>query len=159
MVFNDSVKIPQMKKLNIPKLMSVALSLQPVGKIVVSDNNLTYLDIDDEYIHRLFPLLQNKEIKKPDDFGDRSAGAHITVIYPEENKIINNEDLNQEHNFIFKDVVAAEIGLKTYYILLVESRSLLQLRTKYNLPDLLQFKGYSIGFHITMGMKLSRSYT
>ena len=147
-----------MKKLNIPKLMSAALGLQSVGKIAVSDNNLIYLDIDDEYIHRLFPLLQNKEIKKPDYFGDRSAGAHITVIYPEENKIINNEDLNQEHDFIIEDVVAAEIGLKTYYILLVESRSLLQLRTKYNLPELLQFKGYSIGFHITVGVRLRCSH-
>jgi len=34
---------------------------------------------------------------------------------------------------------------------LVESPSLLKLRRRYDLSDMLCFKGYSIGFHITIG--------
>lgn len=148
------MKTPLIEKLNIPKLMSAVSHFALEGKLAISDNNLVYLDIDDAFIHRLFPLLQNHQIKKPDYFGKKSAGAHITVIYPEENKTVNKIDLGQKHHFIIKDIAAAQIGLKMYYVILVESDSLLQLRKKYQLPDLLCFKGYSIGFHITIGVKV-----
>ena len=147
------MKTPLIEKLNIPELISTASHLALDGKLAISDNNLVYLDVDDAYIHRLFPLLQNQQIKKPDYFGEKSAGAHITVIYPEENTKINKNDLDQKHDFVIKNIVTAQLGLKTYYVLLVESSSLLQLRRKYKLPDLLCFKGYSIGFHITIGVK------
>ncbi|HEX4045091.1 MAG TPA: hypothetical protein VHZ76_05435 [Gammaproteobacteria bacterium] len=147
------MKTPLIEKLNIPELLNTASYLPSNGKLAISDNNLIYLDIDDAYIHQLFPLLENQQIKKPDYFGGKSAGAHITVIYPEENKIINDDDFNREHNFIVKDIVTAMIGLKTYYVILVESPSLLKLRRRYDLSDKLCFKGYSIGFHITIGVK------
>jgi hypothetical protein len=145
--------IPKTIKLDIPEVIEVVHYLSSDGKLAISNNNLVYLDIDDGYIHQLLPFLQNQQIKKPNYFGEKSAGAHITVIYPEEGKEINKEDLNEEHRFFIKDLVTAEIGQKTYYVLLVESSSLLQLRKKYDLPDLLCFKGYSIGFHITIGVK------
>jgi len=148
------MKIPSIKKLNIPAITNAASRLKSRGNTKLSDNNLFYLNINDAYIHQLFPLLKDEEIKKPDYFGENLAGAHITIAYPEEGKKINKNDLAQEYNFLIKDVVTAEIGQKIYYVLLVESPSLLQLRKKYNLPDLLCFKGYSIGFHITIGVKI-----
>ena|SRR3990167_2845735 len=147
------MKTPLIKKLNISELISAASHLALNGKLTISNNNLVYLDINDAYIHQLFPLLQNQQIKKPDYFGEQSAGAHITVIYPEEHTKINKNDLDQKYDFIITNIVTAQLGLKTYYVLLVESSSLLQLRRKYKLPDLLSFKGYSIGFHITIGVK------
>lgn len=146
------MKIPLIKKLDIPELISAASRFKLSGKLTKSENNLIYLDIDDAYVHELFPLLKNKQVEKPDYFKKGSAGAHITIIYPEENKKINEEDLNKKHNFLIENIVTAEIGPKTYYVLLVESSSLLQLRRKYDLSDLLCFKGYSIGFHITIGV-------
>jgi len=146
------MKTPLIEKLIIPELLNAASYLPSKGKLAISDNNLVYLDIDDSYIHQLFPLLENQQLKKPDYFGEKSAGAHITVIYPEEGKIINSEDLNQEHSFIIKDIVTAGISVKIYYVLLVESPSLLKLRRQYGLSDMLCFKGYSIGFHITIGV-------
>lgn len=146
------MKTPALEKLNIPELISSASSLSLNGKLAISNNNLVYLDIDDAYIHQLFPLLNNEKIQKPNYFGEKSAGAHITVIYPEENKKINKNDLDKNHSFIIKDVATAEIGLKTYYVLLVESSTLLELRRKYGLSDLLCFMGYEIGFHITIGV-------
>jgi len=90
----------------------------------------------------------------PDYFGEGSVGAHITVIYPEEGKEVNQDNLGEEHDFLIKALAAAEIGQKTYYVLFVDSPTLLQLRRKHNLPDLLRFKGYSIEFHITIGVKM-----
>ena len=148
------MKTPVITKLNTPTIINAASHLKQKGQLARSKNNLVYLDIDDTYIHKLFPLLQDPQIKMPNYFGKESAGAHITVIYPEENKNINAHDLQQEYVFFVKDIVTAEIDQKIYYVLLVSSPSLLQLREKYGLPELLSFKGYSIGFHITMGVKI-----
>lgn len=147
------MKIPLIESLAIPDLRNAVSHLASEGALAISNNNLVYLDIDDAYVHQLFLLLQDREIKKPNYFGEKSAGAHITVIYPEENRQVNKEDLGQKHRFSIKNVVSAKIHLKTYYVVLVESSSLLSIRRKYDLPDLLCFKGYSIGFHITIGVK------
>lgn len=143
---------PKIIKLNNPNLLEVASHLSTKGKLAISDNKLVYLDIDNKYINHLFPFLQKQPFKKPDYFGEKSAGAHITVIYPEENQRVNKEDRDQEHHFLIKDLVTAEIDQKLYCVLLVESSSLLHLRKKYGLSDLLSFKGNLIGFHITIGV-------
>lgn len=148
------MKTPLIEKLTIPKLINAASHLATCGELAVSNNKLVYLDIDDAYIHQLFPLLPKQHIKKPDYFGKQLAGAHITVIYPEENKLIDEKELGQEHNFLIKNIISAQINHKTYYALLVESPSLLQIRRKQNLSDLLCFKGYAIGFHITIGVSV-----
>ncbi len=123
--------IPKTVTLNIPEIMNASQSLLSMGNT---------------------QLLPDDGIKKPDYFSEKTTGAHITIAYPEEGKTINQEDLSQEHSFFIKKLVTAEIGQKQYYVLLVESSSLLQLRKKYQLPDLLSFRGYSIGFHITIGV-------
>lgn len=145
---------PNITTLNLPKLIEVARRLPSKGSTHTTENKLFCLDIDDEYIHQLFPLLEGRQIKKPEYFGEKSVGAHITIIYPEERKNVHVNDLQKEHRFFVKDIVTAEIGKKLYYVLLIESPSLMKLRNKYGLPDLLCFKGYSIGFHITIGVKL-----
>ena len=153
------MKIPIIKILDIPEIITASSHLAQNGKLVISDNNLVYLDIDNEYIHQLFHLLQNQQIKKPDYFAyEKPVGAHITVIYPEENRKIYKEELDQEHVFTIKDIVTVEIDTKTYYAILVDSSSLLQLRRRHALSDMLCFKGYSIDFHITIGVMLSSIY-
>src|SRR3990167_11223052 len=98
------MRTPLITKLNAPTIINAASHLKQKGQLARSKNNLVYLDIDDAYIHKLFPLLQDHQIKIPDYFGEKSAGAHITVIYPEENKKINKNDLNQKHDFIIKNI-------------------------------------------------------
>jgi hypothetical protein len=144
--------MPDIVSLKLPKLIDAAQRLSLKGSTQTTENNLFCLSIDDAYIHQLFPLLEDGRVKKPDYFGEKSVGAHITIIYPEENKKVDAYDLQQELSFFVKDIVTAEIGQKTYYVLLIESPSLLKLRKKYSLPKLLSFKGYSIGFHITIGV-------
>jgi hypothetical protein len=144
---------PLITKLQIPQLMNAALNLRLNGKTANSENNLAYLDIDDAYIHELFPLVPDKKAIKPDYFAAGGVGAHITLMYPEEGKKIKKEDIGQTYNFTIKDFVSAKINQKIYYALLIESPTLLQLRKKYSLPDQLCFKGYAIGFHITIAAK------
>lgn len=139
-------------KLTNPKLLSAASTLNTTGTLATSAKNYFYLKIDDEYIHQLFPLLRDKKIQKPDYFGAMSMGAHISVAYPEENKSIHKDELGKKFHFTIKELCATELGTKMYYILLVESPSLLQLRKKYHLPEKLSFKGYPISFHITIGL-------
>lgn len=146
--------IPNVTLLKLPTLIDTARLLSLKGNTQLTENNLFCLNIDDAYVHQLFPLLKDERVIKPNYFGEKSVGAHITIIYPEENKNINAHDLQQEHRFLIKDIVTAEIGQKIYFVLLVESPTLLRLRKKYHLPDLLSFKGYSIGFHITIGVKI-----
>ena len=146
--------IPNITALKLPNLLDAALRFPCKGNTQLTENNLFCLKVDDSYIHQLFPILEDEQIKKPNYFGSKSIGGHITIIYPEENRIINADDLQQEHHFLVKNIVTAEINQKTYYVLLVDSPSLLQLRKKYHLPELLCFKGYSIGFHITIGVKI-----
>lgn len=111
------MKMPFIEKLNILELDKKVSGLATRNKLAISSNNLVYLDVHDDYIHRLFPLLENQKIKKPDYFGAGSAGAHISVIYPEENILVSSDDLNKDHEFKIKGVFAAEIGLKKYYAL------------------------------------------
>ena len=141
---------PEIIYLNYTQLIQSAQLLSAKGKLAIFDNKLIYLQVSDEYIHRLFPLLEDGDIIKP----NKPIGAHITVIYPEEYKEIDREDLGVEHSFLVKEFIAAKINQKTYYVILVESSSLLKIRKKYSLPERLSFKGYQIGFHITIGVKI-----
>lgn len=147
-------KLPEIKKLNLPQLQNQLAGLPTSGRLMRSSNNLVYLDIDDAYVHEIFALMTNPDAKKPNYFGCGSAGAHITVVYPEENTMINNAHLHQEHSFVVKEAVVTTIGKKDYYVLMVDAPSLVSLRLLHGLPKDLDFKGYSIGLHITFATSL-----
>lgn len=144
--------IPTITQLKNDKLLHAGSTLSCSGVLARSANNLIYLDVDDAYIHRLFPLLREQAIKKPDYFGRGRAGAHISVIYPEEGIVFNPQDLGIKYFFTVKELVLAEMNLKKYYVLLVNCPNLVQLRSKYSLPKQLNFKGYWIDLHITIAV-------
>lgn len=106
------MKNPSILQLNNPALLNKAMQLKSIGKVAISQNQLTYLKIHDEWIHELFPLLQNEQIRKPDYFGNESIGAHISIIYPEENTTINPKELDEEHRFKIKNIIKANLELK-----------------------------------------------
>lgn len=147
------MKIPMTTILNAPQILASAAKLNAVGQLGIINNTYLYLKIDDTFIHQLYPLIQISHVIKPEYFGVGGIGAHISVIYPEENKLINISELKQEHEFTIKHAATAQIREKLYYAVLVESTTLLAIRKKYNLPELLSFKGYDICFHITIGYK------
>lgn len=144
--------IPSIIKLNNEKLIRRASSIELSGTLACSANNLIYLNVDDAFIHLLFPLLQEKHIKKPNYFGKGLAGAHVSVIYPEETVSFDKNDLGKKYHFKIKELVIAEMNFKKYYVLLVDCPELQHLRNKYGLPDELNFKNYWIALHITIGV-------
>jgi hypothetical protein len=133
-------------------LIARAQTLRNDGFLVKNPNNYVYLKIDDAFILDLFPLLTPTNVQIPDYFGDDKMGAHISLIYPQEYKFIHEDDLHQEYRFEVQSLVQTKLGQKTYYALLVTSPQLLQVRQKYGLGDLLDFKGFRISFHITLAV-------
>jgi hypothetical protein len=139
-------------KLHLPKLITLAKKISPIGYLQTTPEDLIYLDIDDEYIHSLFPLLQNYLIRKPNYFESNMIGAHISAIYPEEKIRLRPEDLNLEYEFQIQNVYTATLLHKQYFVLIVEAPGLVALRQKYGLIDQPIFKDHFIQLHITIGV-------
>ena len=151
------MKQPKLQAVIINDLLKVTSQLSTTGTIQQSARSLVYLNVDNDYIHKIFPLLVHPEVQKPDYFQPGSMGAHITVFYPEEAIVLEEGDLGKVHHFEITELVRAHLGLKTYYILLLSSPSLVALRQKYGLSQQLAFRGYGVEFHITVGKSLSQS--
>ena len=148
------MKTPIIKHLTAPRLINAAAQLPLQGKLSISTNNLVYLDIENDYIHHLYPLLGLPQVVLPNYFNQDGIGAHISVIYPEELHSVSIQELGNTYQFSVKELVSAQFEHKTYYVLLVKSAALLQLRQCYHFTDYLNFKGYKIDLHITIGKSL-----
>ncbi len=125
------------------------------GTLEQDAQGFTYVNVSDDYIHCLYPLIQESNIEPPLYFGPGLHGAHITVLTAEEAK---------EHDLIGH---ISEVGTKvcfklvecsaveppsmpkgtTFYLLVVNAPILDQLRKKYHL-DPAKYK-----FHITIGTR------
>lgn len=147
------MKLLPFVKLNYPKLTKLANTFSKVGCLEISQDNLIYLDIEDNFVHDLFPLLHLPDVHKPDYFGQNLIGAHISVVYPEENVMVADEDMHQEHTFEVVGVYSAIRNEKKYYVVGVKSDSLHNLRIRYGLPEKPCYKNYGVDFHITIGVK------
>lgn len=143
--------------LDIPDLIECANTLSRQGQLAISTQRYSYLDIADDYIHQLFPILEkhchNLDIKKPDYFKKYTMGAHITVIYPEEKRVLTQQELGQTHAFQIKGLFSGILGKREYYVLTVDAPSLRRLRYNHVLPDMLLFKEHLIDFHITLAVR------
>ncbi len=117
--------------------------------------NYCYLKVDDAYIHAIHPLLaEYGQIEKPDYFSAvNPIGAHISVIYPEDEITPRSENIAQIHTFSLSKLIKVQLGIMEYYALSVISPSLTSLRKAHELPAKLSFKGQEIGFHITVGVR------
>ncbi|MCC8370159.1 MAG: hypothetical protein LN566_02145 [Rickettsia endosymbiont of Stiretrus anchorago] len=142
------------QKLDNPELIKAAKSLKNEG-IVLQDKNYAYLKISDDFIHKLYPLIaEHKDLQKPNYFSEQcNIGAHITITYPNEEIVINDQDINVIYSFEIEELAKMQIENKQYYVLKISSPSLISLRKKYQLPPQLSFKGYKVGLHITIATK------
>lgn len=138
-------------------LLAQAKSLSTEGYIVEHDT-YCYLKIADNYIHLLHPMLTSHgAIAKPPYFHPpKEAGAHISVMYPAEDMIVQQQHVGQKHHFEVLSLIKAQYGLKEYFALAVHAPSLAYLRQVHGLKPKPRFKGQPIVFHITIGM-LDRS--
>lgn len=138
--------------LDFPDIFAEASRLPKTGTLATNSEMFSYLDIDDGYITRLTPILQNKfpDVSQPDYFGLNSIGAHISIIYPNENTPLRREDLGKKYTFQIADLTRAELNSKCYYVLSIICPELLALRHKYGLPDQLNLNGALVNLHITI---------
>ncbi|WP_019215717.1 hypothetical protein [Legionella tunisiensis] len=127
-------------------MLRVTKKLTAEGVIQQRDN-FCYLKIDDDYIHLTHPLLnEHGVIEKPAYFiPPDDVGAHISIIYPEENKIPQIA-IEQKHHFSICGLLKARYGLKEYFALVVNSPSLAAFRQKHHLAARPTFKSQEVFF-------------
>lgn len=124
----------------------------PKTGILKQRKNYVYLALDNQYIHSLYPIIENFDNKsqKPPYFRkDDPIGAHVSVMYEEETANLNIEEVNRSFNFTLNKLKLVESKGKSYYVLEIESPELEKLRLKYGLTKLLN--GFK--FHITVAIK------
>ncbi len=133
------------------KVLNLAKTLHPKGTLH-QQGDYCYLKIDDHYIHEIYPLLSSYgNVKKPDYFNSpHGVGAHISVIYPEENVALFTD--NTVHGFSVIQLVKANYQRNTYYVLIVDAPSLEDVRKQYKLDPRPWFQNQRIVFHITVGV-------
>ena len=139
-------------------LATILPTLPCQGILRLIDEHYLYLDISDDYIYLLQPLLTthvDEAIVPPNYFtvDKNNIGAHISVMYPDEKACENVTDiLGSTISFTTQAIVAADIDTQRYYALSIQSPELFQIRQQHDLPNPLTFKGVDIGFHITLGV-------
>lgn len=139
--------------LNNEPLLQKAEKLSNTG-IIVQQDAYSFLKVEDAYIHELYALLNDPTVQKPDCFSlPKAAGAHISIIYNEENILLSANDINTQHNFSVKNFSHVKLGAKEYFVLFISAPSLNQLRLKYGLPEKPRYKNIPIDFHITIAVR------
>lgn len=120
------------------------------GKLVQRDDGYVYLKVSDDYIHDLYKLIKKEDsFKKPPYFRrDNAPGAHISVIYKNEN--ITVKEINQNFDFELSRIkmVHQKEGV-SYVILEVHAPKLEKLRESYGLSS----KLHGHEFHISIAKK------
>jgi hypothetical protein len=125
-------------------------NLPLTGQLIQQPDGYAYVKVDDDYVHKLFPMLHAEGYAKPPYFRRaNSFGAHITVILKGENKTLS--EAGQNYNFTLDKIlkVSPKKG-ESYIILQVSAPDLENLREKYGLSK----KLHGNEFHITLAKKV-----
>jgi hypothetical protein len=133
-------------------VIEIAASFNAEG-IMQQRGDYCYLNIDDCYIHQLYPLLAHYErVEKPDYFNEPNPiGAHISVIYPEEMVRVLPSQMDEKHRFSVSGLIKAQYGTKDYFLLSVVAPSLSVFRQLQYLSPRPIWKRQDIMFHIYCG--------
>lgn len=127
----------------------------PHSGILKQAEGFVYVDLDDEYIHKLVTFIHADGFEKPPYFGNSEVvGAHITVIYPDEMTKYGIGEIEECGKAIHFDPKNCQVvkppnweEIEEVYFIVVESPELDRFRVKYGLPK----REYD--FHITIGVK------
>ncbi len=78
-------------------------------------------------------------LQKPDYSSEKcNIGAHITITYPNEQIVINDQDINVIHSFKIEELAKTQTENKQYYVLKISSPSLISLRKKISITYILK---------------------
>lgn len=120
-----------------------------------NSSGFVYVDLDDDYIHKLIPFIQQDGFQEPPYFGNADlVGAHISVMDSEETVKYGIQEIQEygEEISFFPQACQVVHPLKwkkmdEVYFIVVEAPQLDEIREKYGLPK----REYA--FHITVGVK------
>jgi hypothetical protein len=124
--------------------------------ILKKTEGFVYVDVDDEYIHRLITFIQEEGFEEPPYFGNADlVGAHISVMYGDEVKKYGIKEMQECGETIYFTPLECQIvhpptwkEIDEVYLVVVEAPELDKIREKYGLPKRMY------DFHITVGVKL-----
>lgn len=123
--------------------------------LIQQSGDYCYLNIDDRYIHEIYPMLAKYDnVVKPDYFSvSEGIGAHVSVIYPEEMVKVLPSSVGQKHTFSVCGLFKAQSEEKEYFALSITSSSLSDFRQLHYLTPLPIWKRQEVTFHITVGVR------
>lgn len=144
---------------NQPQVIEQTTCLEHKGVLKQKPNGYLYVDVSNEFIASLLPLIEAQgTIVPPSHYKSKKGiGAHISVMY--ENELIMNDiweikELGQEYSFEVLELRTVKImssgKAKKLWLLAVSAPELENLRKSYNLSP--RLKGHD--FHITLGYQL-----
>ncbi|MCB1135897.1 MAG: hypothetical protein KDK78_06495 [Chlamydiia bacterium] len=135
-----------------PIALGEAVILPSEGILKQKENGFVYLDVSNDLIDSVTPLLDYPGLLRPRPTASRSMGAHISVFTEQEE--ISPEELGASFAFSVKEIRSFTLhtrdGLKKLWVVAVSSPELESLREKYGCSPLL--KGYD--YHITLGKQM-----
>jgi hypothetical protein len=150
--FSPTIAPPQV--LNETAILKAAEKLPHKGILKQGNDGYLFLKVTDDYVYKLFPMLQLNGFRKPSSFrwGSKTR-AHISVMYKDDGQRLSPiKELGYNYAFYPKRVVRVRKSKKEYIILEVDSPQLGNLRKKYGLPSKLQ----NHEFHITIAERIIR---
>jgi hypothetical protein len=117
--------------------------LDSTGILKQTPEGLVYLDISDDYIHKLYPFLQEEGLQKP------YYSAHIPVISEQEKSHLEGiQEIGQSFKFSPQKCIRLMLKhhpqLEEIWMLNVKSPPLEHFREKYKLPSKLHSQEFSI---------------
>jgi hypothetical protein len=132
-----------------------ALSLSNSGVLKQKENGFVYLDVSNQFITEVVPLIEHEgDLRKPPT-AKQSVGAHISVFHEDEK--ITPDELGKTFSFTVKEIRSFTLhtrdGLKKLWVMAVSSPELEVLRQKYGLTP--KLKNYD--FHISLAKQMPKA--
>lgn len=135
-----------------PFALKESVLLPSEGILKQKENGFVYLDVSNDLINTVIPLLNYPGLIRPRPTASQSIGAHISVFH--ETEEISPEELGSSFSFSVKEIRSFTLhtrdGLKKLWVIAVISPELENLREKYGCSP--KLKGYD--FHITLGKQM-----
>lgn len=141
------------------EIVELAQKFDQHGVLKQKDNGYLYLDVSNDFVIKILPLIQaqGKIVPPHHVTSKKGIGAHISVMYENEqilNEIWEIKELGQVYSFCVKELRTVKINrnneMKKLWLLAVEAPELEQLRMDYGLEP--KLKGHD--FHISLGNQI-----
>ncbi len=141
------------------EVVSVAKQFKAIGVLKQKDNGYLYVEVSNDFIGQLLPLIQAQgQLVPPRHYTSKKGiGAHISVMYENERiaeEIWNIAEIGQSFSFTVKELRTVKLSrdgkMRKLWLMAVEAPALERLREKYGLTS--RLKGHD--FHITLATQI-----